>query len=77
MTAFAETKDISLLELAVGGIPGQSYSIQASSAVATPSNSWTSLTNILLASSTNTWVDPNPATNSARFYRVVPGTNSP
>jgi hypothetical protein len=60
--------------LTVAGIPGQSYGIQSSSSPLAPTNDWVGLTNQTLPASTNVWLDSEPATNSQRFYRVLPGT---
>jgi hypothetical protein len=54
--------------LAVTGKPGRQYSIQASSDLL----NWTTLTNVVLRTSSGTFVDPSARNFSHRFYRIVP-----
>jgi hypothetical protein len=61
-------------ELTIGGLAGQAYGIQASSSLLIPTNEWVGLTNLTLPGSTGVWIDPAPATDGQRFYRVLSGT---
>ncbi len=54
------------------GTPGQVLGIQAAPELSA-SNGWFGLTNLTLLEGQTGWQDPEPATNAARFYRVVPG----
>ena len=54
------------------GTPGQVLGIQAAPDLSA-SNGWFGLTNLTLLEGQTGWQDPEPATNAARFYRVVPG----
>jgi hypothetical protein len=60
------------IQLLVAGIPGQTYGVQATSALGA-SNTWTGLTNVVLSASSNLWTDPAPDTDPAKFYRVLSG----
>jgi hypothetical protein len=55
--------------LTVSGVSNQSYGVQYSSNLA----SWFGLTNLTLTAPTNVWLDPQAATQAARFYRVGEG----
>ena len=62
--------------LAIAGLAGQAYGIQASSSPLGPTNQWVGLTNLMLPGPTDVWLDPTPASSDQRFYRVLPGTIS-
>ena len=55
--------------LTLGGVSNQTYGIQFSSNL----TSWAGLTNLTLTAPTNVWLDPQAATQAARFYRVGQG----
>lgn len=76
MTNDASQPPQSLAQVTVAGLAGQSYGIQAASSLSASSNDWVGLTNQTLSTSADIWVDPNPATDGQRFYRVLPGTIS-
>lgn len=61
-------------QLTIAGLPGQTYGIQATTPRLVGSNAWVGLTNQTLSASTNAWLDPAPATNQEKFYRVLSGT---
>jgi hypothetical protein len=65
--ALAHTQNIAALTLR--GVSNKTYGIQYSSNLA----SWTGLTNLTLTAPTNAWLDPQAATQAARFYRVGQG----
>jgi hypothetical protein len=54
------------------GTPGQVLGIQATPDLGV-TNGWFGLTNLTLLEGETAWQDAEPATNAARFYRVVPG----
>jgi hypothetical protein len=55
--------------LTLGGVSNKTYGIQFSSNL----TSWVGLTNLTLTAPTNVWLDPQAATQAARFYRVGQG----
>jgi hypothetical protein len=55
--------------LTLGGVSNETYGIQFSTNLA----SWVGLTNLTLTAPTNVWLDPQAATQAARFYRVGQG----
>lgn len=59
-------------QLTIGGLPGQNYGIQTTSSLGA-TNDWIGLTNLTLSTSANIWLDPAPATNTEKFYRVLSG----
>src|SRR5262249_49344658 len=61
-----------LAQLIIGGLEGQSYTIQ-SSPDAGRSGTWTNLADVILTAPTSVWLDPEPATGPQRYYRLVPG----
>lgn len=62
-------------QLTIGGLPGQNYGVQTTFSLG-ETNDWIGLTNLTLSTSADTWIDPSPATNSEKFYRVLSGTIS-
>jgi hypothetical protein len=58
--------------LTLAGVAGQTYGIQYCSSLS-QSIAWIGLTNITLNTPAQVWSDPQPATRSERYYRVVPG----
>lgn len=61
-------------QVTIGGLPGQTYGIQAAAALPAGSNDWVGLTNLTLSTSADTWMDSEPAVEGQKFYRVVPGS---
>jgi len=55
--------------LTVSGVSNKTYGIQYSSNL----TRWFGLTNLTLTAPTNVWLDPQAATQAARFYRVGQG----
>ena len=55
--------------LKVVGLVGRHYLIQSSTDTLSP---WTTLTNITLTTPSQSWLDPEPATGTQRYYRAVP-----
>lgn len=64
-------------QMGIGGLAGQTYSIQGASTAIGPTNRWTTLTNLTLPANSDIWTDPTPATNAQRFYRIVSTNSSP
>jgi len=58
--------------LSISGVTGKLYGIQVTASLRA-SNYWTGLTNITLTSPTFAWFDPQSATQSQRYYRILPG----
>jgi hypothetical protein len=58
--------------LSISGVSGKLYGIQVSPSLGV-SNRWTGLTNIVMTSPNFAWFDPQSATQSQRFYRILPG----
>jgi hypothetical protein len=58
----------------IGGLPGQNYGIQTASSLPASSNDWIGLTNLTLSTSADAWLDPEPAVEGQKYYRVVPGS---
>jgi hypothetical protein len=65
--ALAQTQNVAALTL--GGVSTKTYGIQFSSNL----TDWVGLTNLTLTAPTNVWLDPQAATQAARFYRVGQG----
>ena len=63
-------------QLTIAGLPGQAYGIQTTSSLHGGSNTWVGLTNRTLSTSADIWIDPTPATDPERFFRVLSGTIS-
>jgi hypothetical protein len=58
--------------IAVAGLAGHTYGIQSTAGLAS-SNIWVGLTNLTLTAPTQTWYDPQTASQTQRFYRGVRG----
>lgn len=58
--------------LGITGLSGQTYGIQGATNLAGTIN-WLGLTNIMLGSPAQTWIDPRPVVMPQSYYRVVPG----
>jgi hypothetical protein len=58
--------------LTLVGQVNQTYGIQFSTDL-TSTNGWIGATNLTLTTATNVWCDPQPPTDTQRFYRAVPG----
>jgi lysophospholipase L1-like esterase len=69
-SSIAGTQNVAALS--ISGVTGRLYGIQVSPSLGA-SNRWTGLTNIVLPSPTFAWFDPQSATQSQRFYRILPG----
>jgi hypothetical protein len=63
-------------QLNIAGLAGQAYGIQTASALTGSSNDWVGVTNLTLPANSDTWIDPAPATDTQKYYRVMPGTIS-
>jgi Concanavalin A-like lectin/glucanases superfamily len=61
-------------QVTIGGLPGQTYGIQAAASLPASSNDWVGLTNLTLSTSADTWLDSEPAVEGQKYYRVVPGS---
>ncbi len=59
-------------QMTIVGISNQTYGIQGTTNLAGPIV-WQGLTNCLMISPTNTWLDPRPMSLPQSYYRVVPG----
>src|SRR5206468_8115462 len=70
--ALAASPTQNLARLTIGGLAGQSYTIQYSTD-AGQSGSWMNLADLILTAPTNVWLDPQPATGPQRYYRLAPG----
>jgi lysophospholipase L1-like esterase len=58
--------------LTISGLTGRLYGIQVTPQLGA-SNHWVGMTNLVLASPTVAWLDLQSATQSQRYYRLVPG----
>ena len=58
--------------LTIAGVAGSTYGIQYTTDPSS-TNSWLGLTNVTLGASSQVWYEATPASQSRRFYRVVPG----
>jgi hypothetical protein len=56
----------------ISGVVGQTYGIQSTTDLGN-TNSWAGITNITLTTQMFLWHESQPATQPARYYRVVPG----
>lgn len=58
--------------LTIDGNVGQIYGIQATTNLA-DTNSWAGITNVTLSLPTQIWYDSQPANQTQRYYRILPG----
>ncbi len=58
--------------ITIEGVVGLTYGIQYSTDLSN-ANGWLGLTNVTLGVPTHLWYDSQPATQTQRYYRVVPG----
>ena len=58
--------------IAIMGLAGQTYGIQYTPSLS-GSNIWVGLTNLTLTAPTQTWYEPQTASQTQRFYRGVRG----
>ena len=54
------------------GVVGLQYGIQYNTDLTDPKG-WRGLANVILTTPKQIWFDPEPASTSHRYYRIVPG----